>query len=130
MDENRHYATGRRKTSIARTWISPGTGRIIVNGKPFDEYFTVESAKKRALQALELVKMRDQVDVRVNVRGGGLSGQAGAMRHGITKALIAFQPELRAPLKKAGYVTRDPRAKERKKYGQRGARARFQFSKR
>lgn len=125
-----HYATGKRKTSTARTWISPGTGVITVNGRALDEYFTVESAKKSALQALSLVKMTDSVDVRVTVAGGGLSGQAGAMRHGITRALISMQPDLRGALKRAGYVTRDPRAKERKKYGQRAARARFQFSKR
>ncbi len=128
--DNTYYATGKRKTSTARTWISPGTGKFTVNGKALDEYFTVESAKKSALQPLALVKMSDSLDVLVTVSGGGLTGQAGAIRHGITRALISYQPELRGALKRAGFVTRDPRAKERKKYGQRAARARFQFSKR
>ncbi len=128
--ENVIYATGKRKSAIARTWLRPGSGVITVNNRPIDDYFTVESAKKRTIQALTLVEMQDSVDINVTVKGGGFTGQAGAIRHGITKALLQFQPELRSVLKKAGYITRDPRVKERKKYGQKGARARFQFSKR
>ncbi|MEW5735841.1 MAG: 30S ribosomal protein S9 [Thermodesulfobacteriota bacterium] len=124
------YATGKRKTSIARTWLKPGSGTVTVNGKPLAEYFTVESAQKRAMQALALTETTASVDVNITVMGGGVSGQAGAVRHGITKALALFQPELRTALKRAGFITRDPRVKERKKYGQRSARARFQFSKR
>lgn len=128
--DNVYYATGKRKSSVARTWLKPGTGKITVNNRPLDNFFVVDSAKKRALQALELTQMTDKVDVTVTVRGGGYAGQAWAMRHGITKALAELNPEFRPALKKAGYITRDARVKERKKYGQRGARARFQFSKR
>ena len=129
-NENTFYATGKRKTAIARTWIQPGNGDIKVNGRPLDEYFTVESARGLCLQPLMLVNARNDYDVRIRVIGGGISGQAGAIRHGITRALIEAKPELRQQLKRAGFVKRDPRKKERKKYGQRGARARFQFSKR
>ncbi|SHJ70218.1 SSU ribosomal protein S9P [Desulfatibacillum alkenivorans DSM 16219] len=129
-EENIFYATGKRKSAIARAWIRPGSGNITVNNKPIDKYFTVESAIKRTLQALTLTNLQDSVDVNVTVKGGGFTGQAGAIRHGITKALLEYQPDLRGVLKKAGYITRDPRVKERKKYGQKGARARFQFSKR
>ncbi len=125
-----YYATGRRKSSIAKTWLQPGSGTIIVNGKPMDEYFTVDTAKIILAQPLELTNLRDSYDIRVSVKGGGISGQAGAIRHGITRALMLADPDLRKALKKAGYVRRDPRIKERKKYGQRGARARYQFSKR
>lgn len=128
--ENIFYATGKRKSAIARTWLRPGTGVVTINDRPIDNYFTVESAKKRTLQALTLVELADSVDLNVTVKGGGFTGQAGAIRHGITKTLLLYQPQLRAVLKKAGYITRDPRVKERKKYGQKGARARFQFSKR
>ena len=128
--ENAYYATGKRKTAIARTWITPGSGRITVNNRPLEEYFKVESARMETLQPLTLTNTLGTYDVRVRVLGGGISGQAGAIRHGITRALIQIDPEYRTPLKKAGFVKRDPRAKERKKYGQRGARARFQFSKR
>lgn len=128
--ENIYYATGKRKNAIARTWITPGKGEIIINDKPIDVYFPVESTRKMAMQPLVLTNNTDAFDIRVRVIGGGYSGQAGAVRHGITRALIQTDSELRTPLKKAGYVKRDPRAKERKKYGQRGARARFQFSKR
>lgn len=128
--ETQYYATGRRKSSIAKTWIQPGTGNIVVNGKPMDEYFTVETAKIILAQPLNLTNLRDSFDIKVSVRGGGISGQAGAIRHGITRALMLADPDLRKALKKAGYVRRDPRIKERKKYGQRGARARYQFSKR
>ena len=130
VQENAYYATGKRKTAIARTWLTPGSGRITVNDRPLEEYFKVESARVETLQPLALTNTLDSFDIRIRVLGGGISGQAGAIRHGITRALIQVDPEYRTPLKKAGFVKRDPRAKERKKYGQRGARARFQFSKR
>ena len=128
--ENAYYATGKRKTAIARTWLKPGSGRVTINNRPLEEYFKVESARMETLQPLALTNTLESYDVRIRVLGGGISGQAGAIRHGITRALIQIDPEYRTPLKKAGFVKRDPRAKERKKYGQRGARARFQFSKR
>ncbi len=128
--ENTFYATGRRKTAVARTWMKPGSGNIVINGRPVDEYFRVETAKADMYQPLMLTNTTTAYDIRVRVVGGGISGQAGAIRHGITRALIEANPDLRGPLKKAGFVKRDARAKERKKYGQRGARARFQFSKR
>jgi small subunit ribosomal protein S9 len=124
------YATGKRKSAIARTWIRPGSGAVSINGKKLAEYFTTESSKKIALQALFLTGLNDKVDVTATVQGGGLTGQAGALRLGITRALLDYDPELRGALKKAGFITRDPRVKERKKYGQAAARARFQFSKR
>jgi small subunit ribosomal protein S9 len=128
--ENVYYATGKRKNAIARAWLMPGTGKIVVNNQSIDDYFKVESAKTIVKQPLVLVNTLESFDVKVNVRGGGYSGQAGAIRHGITKALIQSNPDLRQILKKAGFVRRDARVKERKKYGQKGARARFQFSKR
>ncbi|MGD2030654.1 MAG: 30S ribosomal protein S9 [Desulfobacterales bacterium] len=128
--ENVYYATGKRKSAIARTWIIPGSGEITVNDRPMDDYFTVEVVKAIVKQPLVLTNKLESFDVKVRVTGGGFSGQAGAIRHGITKALILANPELRKALKKAGYVRRDARIKERKKYGQKGARARFQFSKR
>jgi small subunit ribosomal protein S9 len=128
--ENTYYATGRRKTSVARTWLIPGSGNIIINDRPVDEYFRVETAKAELYRPLILTNTINTFDIKVRVVGGGISGQAGAIRHGITRALIEANPDLRGPLKKAGFVKRDPRAKERKKYGQRSARARFQFSKR
>ncbi|MDJ0855157.1 MAG: 30S ribosomal protein S9 [Desulfobacterales bacterium] len=128
--ENTFYATGRRKTAVARTWMKPGSGNIVINGRPVDEYFRVETAKADMYQPLVLTNSTTTYDIRVRVVGGGISGQAGAIRHGITRALIEANADLRGPLKKAGFVKRDARAKERKKYGQRGARARFQFSKR
>lgn len=128
--ETVYYATGRRKSAIAKTWLQSGTGTITVNGRPMDDYFTVETAKTILAQPLELTNLRDAYDIRVSVKGGGVSGQAGAIRHGITRALMLVDPDLRKALKRAGFVKRDPRIKERKKYGQRGARARFQFSKR
>ncbi|MBW1659480.1 MAG: 30S ribosomal protein S9 [Deltaproteobacteria bacterium] len=126
----RYYATGKRKTSVARVWMEEGNGQIIVNNRPAEEYFGTESSKTTILQPFEITGTVGKFDVMINVQGGGLSGQAGAIRHGITKALMAYDATLRTPLKKAGFVRRDPRVKERKKYGQRGARARFQFSKR
>lgn len=128
--ENIYYATGKRKNAIARTWMKPGKGEIIINDRPVDEYFSVESAKRVIIQPLVLTNKLGSYDVKVKILGGGYSGQAGAIRHGITKALMLIDPDLRATLKKAGFVKRDPRVKERKKYGQKGARARFQFSKR
>jgi small subunit ribosomal protein S9 len=128
--ENVFYATGKRKTAIARTWLKPGSGEITINNRPLDDFFKVPTAKTILRQPLVLTNTLDKFDIRVRVVGGGISGQAGAIRHGITKALMAFDPELRPSLKKAGFVKRDPRVKDRKKYGQRGARARVQFSKR
>ena len=128
--ENAHYATGKRKSAIARTWLTPGSGNIIVNGVPMDEYFKLSTAKTIMMQPMQLTSTTDAYDVRVHVKGGGITGQAGAIRHGITRALLLAEPDLRTTLKKAGFVTRDSRVKERKKYGQPGARKRFQFSKR
>ncbi len=128
--ENTYYATGKRKNAIARTWITPGNGEITINGRTLEDYFRVYTAKTIISQPLVLTSNQDKFDIRIKVVGGGIMGQAGAIRHGITKALIEFDGELRPALKKAGFVRRDPRQKERKKYGQKGARARFQFSKR
>ena len=128
--ENIYYATGKRKTAIARTWLKPGKGEIIINNRPVNDYFKIPSAKIIMMQPLVLTNTLGSYDIKVRVLGGGISGQAGAIRHGITKALISVDPDLRQILKKAGFVKRDPRVKERKKYGQKGARARFQFSKR
>jgi small subunit ribosomal protein S9 len=128
--ENVYYSTGKRKTSVARTWLTPGSGEIIINNKPIDEYLTIESLKGMVKQPLVLTNTLESFNVKSRVVGGGISGQAGAIRHGITKALILANPDLRKALKKAGFVRRDARVKERKKYGQKGARARFQFSKR
>jgi small subunit ribosomal protein S9 len=127
---NVYYSTGKRKTSVARTWLTPGSGEIIVNNKPVDEYFRIESLKGMVKQPLVLTNTLESFNVKSSVIGGGVAGQAGAVRHGITKALILANPDLRKALKKAGFVRRDARVKERKKYGQKGARARFQFSKR
>ncbi len=127
---NKWYGTGRRKEATARVWIKPGAGDIVINRRPVDEYFGRETLKMILMQPLDIVEQRGKVDILVNVRGGGLSGQAGAIRHGLTRALIEMSGDYRSPLKKAGFVTRDPRAVERKKYGRPGARKRFQFSKR
>lgn len=124
------YATGRRKEAVARVWIWPGEGTITINDRPIDDYFGRETSKMVLMQALEVVDRKGKVDVSVNVCGGGLTGQAGAIRHGLSRALSKMEPELRPTLKKAGFITRDSRAVERKKYGQPGARKRFQFSKR
>ena len=124
------YATGKRKTAIARTWLTPGTGDVTVNNRPIDDYFKLGPARTTLLQPFVLTNTQGSYDVKIKVIGGGISGQAGAIRHGITKALILADPDYRQVLKKAGFVKRDPRVKERKKYGQKGARARFQFSKR
>jgi small subunit ribosomal protein S9 len=130
MSEKQFYATGKRKEAIARTWLKTGTGTIVVNGRPLETYFSRETAKMVILQPLELTETVGKFDILVNVSGGGLSGQAGAIKHGISKALLDYDPQLRGVLKKAGFLTRDPRIKERKKYGQKGARARYQYSKR
>ena len=128
--ENVYYATGKRKCAVAKTWMMPGSGNITINGRPMDNYFPMETAKTIVMQPLELTNNTNSYDIRVRVLGGGITGQAGAIRHGITKALVLSDPDLRISLKKAGFVKRDPRKKERKKYGQPGARKRFQFSKR
>ena len=130
MAEQKFYATGRRKTSVARVWMKPGTGEITINKRTMDEYFGRPTSKMVVRQPLELTDNIGKFDINVNVCGGGPSGQAGAIKHGITKALLEVDPELRASLKKAGFITRDSRIKERKKYGKRGARRSFQFSKR
>ena len=128
--ENVYYATGKRKTAIARTWLKPGSGDVVINDRPFEDYFRLDTARATILQPLVLTNNIGKFDLRIRVLGGGIIGQAAAIRHGITKALIQSDPDLRQSLKRAGFVKRDPRAKERKKYGQKGARARFQFSKR
>jgi small subunit ribosomal protein S9 len=121
---------GRRKEAVARVRLAPGTGNITINGRTMDEYFGRETSKMILVEPLKLVDQMGKVDVFVNARGGGLSGQAGAIRHGISRALCQLNPEFRPVLKKAGFMTRDARAVERKKYGRPGARKRFQFSKR
>ncbi len=125
-----HYGTGRRKTATARTRLYSGTGQILVNGRPFNEYFPRKTLQMVVNQPLKLVELADKIDVRVNVTGGGTAGQAEAVRHGISRALLLVDPGLRGVLKKAGFLTRDSRKKERKKYGLRAARARYQYSKR
>lgn len=125
-----YYGTGKRKSSIARVWLKPGSGNITVNNKTLDEYFGRETSKMIVRQPLELVEKVGSFDIYVTVCGGGDSGQAGAIKHGITKALLEVDGELRGTLKKAGFITRDARVKERKKYGKKAARASFQFSKR
>ncbi|OHB33142.1 MAG: 30S ribosomal protein S9 [Desulfuromonadaceae bacterium GWC2_58_13] len=130
MAEQKFYATGKRKTSIARVWLKPGAGNIVVNNRSLDEFFGRATSKMVVRQPLELTDNVGKFDISVNVNGGGPSGQAGAIKHGITKALLEVNPELRAVLKKAGFITRDSRVKERKKYGKRAARRSFQFSKR
>ena len=130
-DTSYYYGTGRRKTATARVRLIPdGSGMAVVNRKPIDDYFDRDAMKMMIMQPLELTDNVGSFDIYVNVRGGGKSGQAGAIRHGVARALLQSDPELRATLKKAGFLTRDARMKERKKYGQKGARARYQFSKR
>ncbi len=130
MTDKRIYATGKRKTAIARVWMKEGSGAFTVNSRNFDDYFTREVLKKIIQQPLEITNQMGKFDFYVNVDGGGIAGQADAVKHGISKALCEFDAELRPVLKKAGFLTRDSRMKERKKYGQPGARKRFQFSKR
>jgi len=130
MAEDRFYATGKRKTSIARVWLKSGSGDFKINNKSLDEYFKREILKMIIQQPFDFTDTAGKYDVLANVHGGGISGQAGAIRHGITKALLEINGDLRSILKKAGFITRDSRVKERKKYGQKGARAKYQFSKR
>jgi len=130
VEATRFYGTGRRKTSVARVWLKPGNGTIMVNRRHFEEYFPRETLRMIICQPLQLANVLGQFDAMVNVGGGGPSGQAGAVRHGIARALLEFDDKLRQPLKRAGCLTRDPRMKERKKYGQPGARSKFQYSKR
>ncbi len=130
MSQVQHYGTGRRKTAAARVFLRPGSGDVKVNGRTLDDYFPNEVLKMVIKQPLLLTETVEKFDIAVTVEGGGSAGQAGAIRHGITRALMEYNIELRDRLKSAGLVTRDPRKKERKKYGQKGARARFQFSKR
>jgi len=130
MAEELHHAVGKRKSAIARVWVKPGRGIITVNKKPIDEYIKRETDKLIIRQPLELTDTLGKYDVSVTVRGGGISGQAGAIRHGVTRILVSINPEFRPTLKKADLLTRDSRVKERKKYGLRGSRARFQYSKR
>jgi len=128
--ENTFYATGRRKTAIARTWIKPGSGEIVINNRPVEEYFPIETIRTDMIQPFKITNTFGSYDVKATVVGGGIAGQADAVRHGITRALVIVNPDFRLTLKRAGFIKRDPRVKERKKYGQKGARARFQFSKR
>ncbi|MGE4262862.1 MAG: 30S ribosomal protein S9 [Desulfovibrio sp.] len=125
-----NYGTGKRKNAVARTRLYQGTGQITINDRPYEEYFPRKTLQMIVQQALKLTKNADKFDIKVNVAGGGVAGQAQAVRHGISRALLLVDPELRGTLKKAGFLTRDARKKERKKYGQKGARARFQYSKR
>lgn len=130
MAQVQYYGTGRRKSSVARVRLVPGEGRIIINKRDIDEYFGIETLKLIVKQPLALTDTLGKYDVLVNTSGGGISGQAGAIRHGIARALLKIDPEFRQPLKKAGFLTRDPRMKERKKYGLKAARRAPQFSKR
>ena len=130
MSTQKTYATGRRKTAIARVWLTAGDGKITINARSDEDYFSRPTARMVIRQGLEEVNLVGSYNVDATVRGGGISSQAGAIRHGITRALMKIDSDLRPKLKAAGYVTRDPRKKERKKYGQKAARARFQFSKR
>ena len=129
-ETHQYYGTGRRKKSTARVFLRPGNGEIVVNRRSFENYFPNETLRMIIRQPLQLTETANRFNIFITVIGGGVSGQAGAIRHGITRALMEFNSELRTRLKRAGFVTRDPRAKERKKYGQKGARGRFQFSKR
>jgi small subunit ribosomal protein S9 len=130
MTDTALYATGKRKTAVARIWLKPGSGAISVNGTPIDEYFERETTRMIARQSLEILELLEKYDIRATVAGGGHSAQAEAVRHGIARALTGEDPERRRALKRAGYLTRDDRKKERKKYGRPGARKRFQYSKR
>jgi len=130
LSETQYYGTGRRKTSTARVFLRPGEGKATVNGRDFDEYFNSDVLKMIVRQPLVATETADSFDLLVTVAGGGSAGQAGAIRHGLARALVDFNAELQPILRKAGFLTRNPRKKERKKYGQKGARARYQFSKR
>lgn len=130
MPDQQFYATGRRKNAIARVYLRPGTGNIVVNNRPLEDYFGRATSRMVVMQPFELTQTTGRFDAHVRVQGGGLSGQAGALKHGISRALLEVDPTYRSVLKSAGFLTRDSRVKERKKYGRRGARASFQFSKR
>ncbi len=130
MQTDRHYATGKRKTAVARVYLRPGTGNILVNSRPFDQYFPRQASQLLIQQPFDIIEVLGQYDVVANVAGGGLAAQADAVRFGIARALTVADGERRTPLKRAGLLTRDARKKERKKYGQPGARKRFQYSKR
>ena len=119
--ENTYYATGRRKTAIARTWIKPGSGEIVINNRPVEEYFPIETIRTDMIQPFKITNTFGSYDVKATVVGGGVAGQADAVRHGITRALVIVNPDFRLTLKRAGFIKRDPRVKERKKYGQKGA---------
>jgi small subunit ribosomal protein S9 len=130
QQENVFYATGKRKTAISRTWITPGNGEITINNLPVEKYFQIETTRNDMTEPFKITNTLGSYNVKATVVGGGIVGQAGAVRHGITRALVLVNPDFRLALKRAGFIKRDPRVKERKKYGQKGARARFQFSKR
>jgi small subunit ribosomal protein S9 len=130
MTKDFFYATGKRKTAVARVWMKPGSGQITINKRSMDQYFPRECDRMLIMEPMRVADTTSNFDINVNVKGGGISGQAGAVRHGISKALVVAEPELRDVLRKQGFLTRDSRMKERKKYGQPGARARFQYSKR
>ena len=130
QQENVFYATGKRKTAISRTWIKPGKGEITINNLPVEKYFPIETTRNDMTEPFKITNTLGSYNVKATVVGGGIVGQAGAVRHGITRALVLVNPDFRLALKRAGFIKRDPRVKERKKYGQKGARARFQFSKR
>ncbi|MEA3471782.1 MAG: 30S ribosomal protein S9 [Thermodesulfobacteriota bacterium] len=130
MTDKRFYATGKRKTAVARVWMKEGSGNFVINKRAFDEYFPRDILKRLVWQPLDITESRDNFDFYVNVNGGGISAQAGAIKHGISKALVEYDANLKTVLRKAGFLTRDARIKERKKYGQPGARKRFQYSKR
>jgi small subunit ribosomal protein S9 len=130
MAQDRFYATGKRKTAVARVWLTPGTGKMIVNKMEADAYFGQIFKNQRIVKPFKVTETTEQYDVIATLRGGGKSAQADALAHGISKALLETNPDIRLPLKQSGLITRDPREKERKKYGQKGARAKFQFSKR
>ncbi|HSL62149.1 MAG TPA: 30S ribosomal protein S9 [Desulfotignum sp.] len=127
---NVFYATGKRKSSVAKVWMAPGTGKIVVNDREFGDYFDIPVNRDLLAAPLALTQLNDAFDIRITVMGGGQTGQAGAVRQGLSKALVQVDPDLRGILKNAGFLTRDSRQKERKKYGKKGARASFQFSKR
>jgi len=129
-ETTRYYDTGKRKSAIARVWLIPGSGQFVINKLPLDRYFPLETQQSMVQEPFHLTDTSDQFDALVTVRGGGVTGQAGAIRHGVAKALLRVDPEYRLALKRQGFLTRDPRVKERKKYGQKKARKRFQYSKR
>ena len=129
-ETTRYYETGKRKSAVARVWLTPGSGQVTVNKLPLESYFPLEIQQSMVREPFDFTDTTDQFDALVTVRGGGVSGQAGAIRHGVAKALLQVDPEYRVTLKQQGFLTRDPRVKERKKYGQKKARKRFQYSKR